>query len=572
MEAAKAGTNIVVADMGTPRDYFGDTAFYCEPDDTESIYNAVMAAYYTPERPGLKENIQHRTWKRASRQVYSVYEQVLSDSPALSRSNYELPEWSAPKESQQIQNSLSEASAQATQASDAVSDVADAIRSNTTGTQAKVVLLCDEANELAKKKEFIEAISKFQEAICLDPECVDAYRGSAIVELQLGKIKEATQDFQEAIRLDPNDARSYAGLGSILWVQGDQEEAFKVYLEAHEKNPADVSIVLQVVNSAYVLDRLLDLEKVLLKYLQEAPKDSKMHYCLAGCFFKQEKYLQALHSLEACLEIDPENKDALELKPIVEEHIPAEDQDNIEHSVSYGRHLKDPVEVLIKDIEDAKEKKDHATVLDSVDEVIFHTSARPEQAELAKLLKAESLICVDELDKADEMLEDLELTSAHISRVLTARAVIRVARDEIEEAVRFFEKAIVEDNNCDNAIAGLGICAMKSNDAEKAWTYYTRALNMNPENIRALVGLVQLGYSLERLPEVEQALSVYIEMHPADLGMLYSLAGCQFRLNKLEESKENLQKILLFEPDNANAIELLGKIQEIQSSASQPER
>ena len=42
LEAAAMGKNIVVTTKGDTYDYFEDYAFYCEPDDIESIKNALM--------------------------------------------------------------------------------------------------------------------------------------------------------------------------------------------------------------------------------------------------------------------------------------------------------------------------------------------------------------------------------------------------------------------------------------------------------------------------------------------------------------------------------------------------
>ena len=80
LEALYAGCNIVVTDKGSVREYFGDHAYYCEPDDLESIRNAVgMAMKAPPPSQELRRKIvSDYSWSKAAEQTLSAYEKVLS--------------------------------------------------------------------------------------------------------------------------------------------------------------------------------------------------------------------------------------------------------------------------------------------------------------------------------------------------------------------------------------------------------------------------------------------------------------------------------------------------------------
>ena len=71
---------------------------------------------------------------------------------------------------------------------------------------------------------------------------------------------------------------------------------------------------------------------------------------------------------------------------------------------------------------------------------------------------------------------------------------------------------------------------------------------------------------MQRLDEVERAIRGYLELHPADLNFLYSLAGCLYAQDRLEEAVKPLQTITLFEPDNPRAHELFKLIEEKQTT------
>jgi glycosyltransferase involved in cell wall biosynthesis len=78
LEAGAMGCNLVITDKGDTQEYFGDDAFYCEPDSVESIRAAVIRAYEAPIKPDLRRRIlRDFTWRRAAEKTMEAYEKVL---------------------------------------------------------------------------------------------------------------------------------------------------------------------------------------------------------------------------------------------------------------------------------------------------------------------------------------------------------------------------------------------------------------------------------------------------------------------------------------------------------------
>lgn len=74
LEAGVMKTNIVVTKKGDPEDYFGEYAFYCEPDNLNSIKDAVVEAHSKPFDEGLKKRIiENYKWEDTARQTYEGY-------------------------------------------------------------------------------------------------------------------------------------------------------------------------------------------------------------------------------------------------------------------------------------------------------------------------------------------------------------------------------------------------------------------------------------------------------------------------------------------------------------------
>ena len=79
LEAAAAGCNIVSTDRGSAREYFGDLAWYCSPDDVDSIRRAVTAAWDTPRSDGAARHVREGyTWAVAARTTLEAYRSALA--------------------------------------------------------------------------------------------------------------------------------------------------------------------------------------------------------------------------------------------------------------------------------------------------------------------------------------------------------------------------------------------------------------------------------------------------------------------------------------------------------------
>lgn len=82
LEAAASGTpRLVLTNVGCTQEYFADHATYLNPDEPESIRDAVLAALACPVssdtlRTYVKKNF---TWSRAAEQLADVYQQVIQE-------------------------------------------------------------------------------------------------------------------------------------------------------------------------------------------------------------------------------------------------------------------------------------------------------------------------------------------------------------------------------------------------------------------------------------------------------------------------------------------------------------
>jgi hypothetical protein len=76
LEAGWMGCNVVTGSWGTAREYLGEDAFYCEPNDPESIRKSVEKALRFPPVSEPKKRIERWTWERYAEGVHKIYRTV----------------------------------------------------------------------------------------------------------------------------------------------------------------------------------------------------------------------------------------------------------------------------------------------------------------------------------------------------------------------------------------------------------------------------------------------------------------------------------------------------------------
>ncbi len=79
LEAAAMGCNVVISNRGDAKEYFGEDAFYCRPDDVNSILRAVQNASAASVNESLQKRILNRyTWQRAAIVTFSAYQKCIT--------------------------------------------------------------------------------------------------------------------------------------------------------------------------------------------------------------------------------------------------------------------------------------------------------------------------------------------------------------------------------------------------------------------------------------------------------------------------------------------------------------
>lgn len=541
LEAGYYGCNVVATRRGTTCDYLGEEAFYCDPADPDSIRSAVLAAFYAPTRTGLKEKVMAHSWEETAQRTMDAYKELTGWNTIAATQSTSLD---APK----------------------VIDVAIA----DSDQSGKFEELYEKAEMVAKERQFDEALKLFDQAEIYEPNSPRLARARGAVELARADHQAAKKHFERAIKLDPFDAKSFCGLGMCEVMDNNREQGYKHFVKALEILPDHKVAMLQLIESSYALNTFKDLEVALRRLNAINPGDLEMQFCLAGCLYKQGDLRAAAEINEKILARNSMHTGGRELAKLIDEARAAQPMSTqveivrVEQSrsdlSSFAKELSSIDRELIE-LEDLKRKGRYPEVQEAVEGILRNTYLTSSERETAQCLLGEIFVLTDSVMQAEAIYDSVLSNNMQCARAHCGRGAIAAVRGDWVSAKSYFEEALKIRPEYDVALAGLGLTAAQNKSYEAAWNYYQRALKSNTENIRALLGIIEVGYILRKLTEVEDALKVYLEIHPADLDFMYSLAGCCFAQGKVEEASDAINKITLFNPEHKNALELRSMIE-----------
>ena len=309
LEAAYYGCNVVVTEYGTSRDYLGDKAFYCRPEDENSIYNAVMAAYHSPIQEGLKEVAVATSWEKTAMETFKAYQEILGAHADLSQEATISPEIAVSTEAT-VSPELT--------INPEVTTASSTVPSNHGGyDMAPLVTECQEVLEkgeaAAREKDFETAITCLEQALAINPNSTRTLVAIGAVYLAQSRTDEAIEYFSRGEVIEPNNPKILSGKGMCLMMRGEQEAAHTCFVKAVEQDPSDQVAILQLIEASYCIERFEELCGVLERFVQANPDNADMTFCYAGCLFRLGENDKAREQNNKVIQMHPLHEGAKEL-------------------------------------------------------------------------------------------------------------------------------------------------------------------------------------------------------------------------------------------------------------------
>ena len=136
-----------------------------------------------------------------------------------------------------------------------------------------------------------------------------------------------------------------------------------------------------------------------------------------------------------------------------------------------------------------------------------------------------------------------------------------VRAGEHETARTHFTRALESDPDDCYALVGLGDLERKDRATDAALSYYARCLAIDPDNHFALFGTAEALRFAERYEQAAEAWERYLDTHDAAVQVLTRAADCNRKARNTRRAEELYREVLDREPENPYALTGLGHLQ-----------
>jgi len=139
--------------------------------------------------------------------------------------------------------------------------------------------------------------------------------------------------------------------------------------------------------------------------------------------------------------------------------------------------------------------------------------------------------------------------------------VVALQQELFDDADIAFRVACRLDANCSKAYAGMAMVAQERGDDKQAFDMYLKCLELDGDNLTALLGLFQSSCRMGSFGKIIHYLEVYLQMHPGDSSVMFSLAALYAKEGRLNQARTLLADILILDPENTDAANLLEEVE-----------
>jgi tetratricopeptide (TPR) repeat protein len=173
-----------------------------------------------------------------------------------------------------------------------------------------VVPLQNKAIVYAKLGQYQLAIESYNEVIRLKPDYADAYHSRAIIYYGLGQYPKALEDFHKAIRLKPDHAEAYNNRANVYLQLGQYQKAIEDMNKAVSLKPDEAAIFYNRGNFYINLARHQQAIEDYTKAVSLKPAYAEAYNNRAFAYLNLGQYQQALEDYNKAILLKPNYADA----------------------------------------------------------------------------------------------------------------------------------------------------------------------------------------------------------------------------------------------------------------------
>jgi len=188
---------------------------------------------------------------------------------------------------------------------------------------------------------------------------------------------------------------------------------------------------------------------------------------------------------------------------------------------------------------------------------------RPGRAQHYEVLRelGDCYTSVGKYDQAQQCYEKAASLGPDEPGPYVGLGVAALQTGKLDDAEIAFRVAYRLDPKCARACAGLAMVAQQRQDLAQAFDHYMKSLELDTDNIMALLGLFQVSCAMGSFAKVTYYLETYLKTHPGDVSVMFALAALYLKDGRLRQAQAMLEEVLILEPANRDATNLLEEVE-----------
>ncbi len=420
--------------------------------------------------------------------------------------------------------------------------------------QAKTWILIGNLEQFGKKTQ--SALAAYTNALKIEPHNVEALQNRAAVLMAVGQLESARADVELVTKLAPKSLPAYYLQALLSFEQKKYADAQDGVQEVLKFSPDYMPGILLAGSTAYALGSYQQAESYLNRFLTFSPGHAYARRVLAATQIKQNQPEKGLATLAPLLSPDTRDASALALAG----------------------------EALLRKGDSAKatEYLQRAAALEPKNASIqtqlglSHLSAGDNQLAITELEKAVSLapgqhkadtvlvmtlLDLKEYDQALAAINGLEKKLQNSALTHTMRGSALLGKNDLANARRSFEQALVIDPGFYPAAASLAQLDLHDNKPEAARKRFENVLEKDKTNLQAMIALAELAAHNKQEKESFDWLEKAAKAHPNAIPPRAILVRRYLARNEPQKALAIANETVNANPDNPDALDLLGSVQ-----------
>ncbi|MCS6893957.1 MAG: hypothetical protein NZO16_05275 [Deltaproteobacteria bacterium] len=361
-------------------------------------------------------------------------------------------------------------------------------------------------------------------------------RAQGLLLLSQNFISEAKPWLLESNLLDPDNPKTMCALGIVYAAEGMYQLAEELLTKSYYKSDQPLIPLFKLIEIAYKGELYRKAIECLTDYLTKTNfNNSDLTFTLAGLLYRARMYDDAIRILEKLMKSDPNYESAVTLKSLIQDALAISKQNATndlqefngqEENSATSIEIHEEPTLEVEQISEALKAIEHAEGLKrngNFEEAFnilsgaYHPNLPPTTMEKMQFLMLELKVLMGELNFFEANREYFETNFENHPRWLSIKGTVSLVNGNIPEGENLFKKALQIDPHLDLPWAGLGLIAEFTEDWVNAKANYEKALDINPLNIRAIIGLCEVAQKLNEIRSVEARVREFLARDPENV-------------------------------------------------------